>query len=115
MAERLELTGRDRQIAWRPSAANLDRSRLLRFMGQHGIDSLDELLRRSTEDLDWFWRATLDDLDLQFYEPFEQVVDRSGGPEWPVWFPGGRYNYVHNALDKRVTGPDADREALVWE
>ena len=41
-------------VVWRPSAEDIERSRLRRFMERHGIATLDELNRRSTEDLDWF-------------------------------------------------------------
>ena len=49
------------EIAWRPTQEYMQRSRLRRFMERHGIPDLESLLRRSTEDLDWFWRAVSDD------------------------------------------------------
>ena len=103
------------EIVWRPSAAHLERSRLQRFMAQHGIASFEELLARAADDVAWFWDATVKDLDLQFYHPYEQVVDLTNGIKWATWFTGGQYNYVHNALDKHATGPNASKTAIYWE
>ncbi len=101
-------------IAWRPNAAYLERSRLRRFMAQHSIASLDELLIRSTTDIAWFWDAVVRDLELEWFQPYTAVVDLTRGNEWPRWFPGGRYNYVHDAVDKHAARrPDAP--ALGWE
>ncbi|MCC6179286.1 MAG: acetate--CoA ligase [Chloroflexi bacterium] len=108
-------TGGGDGIAWRPSATDLERSRLLHFMKRHGIKDLPELLRRSTDDLDWFWRAVSDDLDLEWYRPFEQVVDTSRGIAWSTWWVGGQFNYVHNALDKHVLTGRRNKLALIWE
>ncbi len=109
--------GRDggAEIVWRPGDAYLERSRLRRFMAHHGIGSFEELLARAADDVEWFWDATVKDLDLQFYEPYREVVDLSRGLPWATWFPGGRYNYVHNALDKHAAGSTAAKEAVVWE
>lgn len=104
-----------REIAWRPSEKELGRSRLLRFMQAHGIESLDELQRRSVADIAWFWDAVVRDLDLAFLRPYTQTLDLSQGLPWPRWFVSGRYNYVYNALDRHATGPLANRVAVVWE
>lgn len=102
-------------VAWRPSEEYLSRSRLRAFMDRHGIATLDELNRRSVEDLNWFWRAVSDDLELEWYQPFEQVVDTSRGIAWPKWWVGGQFNYVHNALDKHVLTEKRNKLALIWE
>ena len=103
------------QIAWRPSREVIERSRLTSFMRRHDIRDFDALLERSTTDLDWFWRAVFDDLGIEFYEPFTQVVDLSKGPAWARWCVGARLNIVHNCLDKwEGTATDA-RPAIRWE
>ncbi len=103
------------EIVWRPSAEYLERSRLRRFMVAQGIDSFEELLARAAHDPEWFWAAVVDDLDLQFYTPFERVLDDSRGTAWARWFPGGSYNWVHNAIDKYANGQHANKIALIWE
>ena len=68
------------EIAWRPTAETVARSRLTAFMRRHGIADLAALLDRSVADPDWFWPAVFDDLGIEFYEPFTQVLDVSRGP-----------------------------------
>ena len=88
------MTGDD--IAWRPTADYVAGSRLHQFIARHGLRDYPDLLHRSTTDLEWFWRAVLDDLDIQFYEPYTRVIDTSRGIPWTRWCVGGRMNIVHN-------------------
>jgi acetyl-CoA synthetase len=102
-------------IAWRPSPQLSADSQLQRFMKLHGIATLDELHRRSTTDISWFWDAVLKDLGIRFHKPYSQVVDLSGGIEWPRWCVGGEMNIVANLLD-RYEGTDvANKAAIKWE
>lgn len=103
------------EIVWRPDEAVLERSRLRRFMETHGLDSYPEVLQRSTDDIAWFWEAVFADLDIEFYEPYEQVVDLSEGIEWPTWCVGAKLNVVHNCLDKWMDTSVQNRVALRWE
>src|SRR5436190_16575019 len=84
-------------IAWRPTPAYIERSRLHRFMQQHGIRTFAELTERSTHDIEWFWDAVVHDIDMQWYEPYTKVLDLSDGIEWSHWFVDGKYNYVRDA------------------
>ena len=58
--------------------------------------------RAPRADVAWFWDAVVQDLELEWFAPYSAVVDLSRGIEWPRWFPGGRYNYVHDAVDKHA-------------
>ena len=69
-------------------------------MDRHGIRDYADLLRRSTQRARVVLAAVLDDLDIEFYEPYTQVMDTSRGIAWPRWCVGGRMNIVHNCLDK---------------
>jgi acetyl-CoA synthetase len=102
-------------IVWQPSEEYLRRSRLKRFMDRHGLATFDELMTRSTSDIAWFWEATFEDLGIEFYEPYIQVVDLSRGIQWPEWCVGGKLNIVHNCLDKWIDTPTQNRVALRWE
>jgi len=105
----------NQQIVWRPSEAYLRRSRLKRFMERHGLATFEELMARSTSDIAWFWEATFEDLGIEFYEPYTQVVDLSRGIQWPQWCVGGKLNIVHNCLDKWMDTPTQNRVAVRWE
>jgi len=103
------------EIAWRPSPEVIERSRLTAFMRRHQCPSFAALLERSTADPEWFWPAVFDDLGLEFYEPFRQVLDVSKGPAWARWCVGARLNIVHNCLDKWAGTPTDSRPAIHWE
>src|SRR2546421_471962 len=103
------------EVSWRPSAEYVDRSNLKRFMDRYGLSSYADLLRWSTHDISRFWAAVARDLDLEWYTPYQQVLDLSRGIKWPRWWSGGSFNYVHNALDKHAAGPSRDKLALIFE
>jgi len=113
MAEKFTFGG---DIVWRPTPEYVERSHLKRFMDRHGIASYDELMARSTADVAWFTDAILNYLDIQFQEPYSQVLDLSRGVQWPEWCVGGKLNIAYNCVDKWVTNPDTrDNPALIWE
>jgi acetyl-CoA synthetase len=103
------------EIAWRPTPDCIERSRLTAFIRAHGLSGLDELLRRSVQEPEWFWTAVLDDLHIEFYEPYERILDTSPGIAWTRWCVGGRMNIVHNCLDKWIGTEVEGRVALVCE
>jgi len=75
-------------------------SNLQQFIDKHRLRSYDQLMRRSTTDIGWFWDTVLHDLDIQFYKTYSQIVDLSEGKPWAHWCVGGEMNIVHNLLDK---------------
>ncbi|MFN3741180.1 MAG: AMP-binding protein, partial [Anaerolineales bacterium] len=101
-------------IVWRPTAEYIERAHLTAFMRQHGISDFNELMRRSTEDVAWFTEAVLRYLDIQFHQPYRQVVDLSEGIAFPKWCVGGKMNIVYNCVDKWARS-DPNRLALIWE
>ncbi len=105
----------DGDVVWRPSADVIAQSRLKNFMDRHGISSLAELQRRSTEEIEWFWSAVLEELEIEFYAPYGRILDISRGIAWPRWCCGGKMNVVHNCLDKWRGTAVGRREAVRWE
>ena len=105
----------DHEIAWTPSQAYLECSRLRRFMARHDVPTYDDLLLRATADPAWYWGAVAQDLELVWSRPYTEVLDLSRGAPWAEWFTGGRFNYVTSALDRHADGPGGDRAALIWE
>jgi acetyl-CoA synthetase len=103
------------KIVWEPTVDYIEHANLTRFMRQHGIQDYDQLMRRSTEDVAWFTHAVLEFLDIQFYEPYSQVVDLSGGIQFPQWCVGGKMNIVHNCVDKYQSSVARDQWAVIWE
>ncbi len=102
------------EIVWSPSEDYVERANVTRFMRANGIGSYEELVARSQADVEWFWDAVVKDLGLEFYEPYTQVLDTSGGIAWATWFRGGSINLAHNCVD-RWAERTPDRVAVRWE
>lgn len=103
------------EIVWRPSRAQKVESNLYQFYRRQGFATLDEFLRASTQDIAWFWDTMLHTLDIQFYEPYSQVVDLSRGIQFPEWCVGGVMNIAYNCLDKYIGTPREEQIAVKWE
>jgi acetyl-CoA synthetase len=103
------------EIVWRPTPELAAGSRLAAFMRAHGIATFDELMRRSTDDIQWFWEAVLRDLDIRFSKPYTKIVDLSRGDPWARWCVGGELNITTNCLDKWLGTPIENQVALRWE
>ncbi len=103
------------EIIWTPSEELREKSNVARFMRAHGISSYEELVQRSTEEIEWFWDAVVKDLQIEFFEPYERVLDTSRGVMWAKWFVGGRINVAHNCLDRHARGSQRDKLALLAE
>jgi acetyl-CoA synthetase len=103
------------EVAWRPSPEYVENANVTRLMRAHGIESIDELRRRSVEDIAWFWDAVVKDLPIDFSTPYEQVVDTSGGVPWAKWFVGGRLNLAYNCVDRHAAGERAQSLAVIGE
>ena len=101
-------------IVWKASAAEVARSRTAEFMARHGIDTYQELVARSTADLEWFWEAAIDYLGVPFSKPYHTLVDTGNGIQFPRWFSGGQINLSEVCVD-RWAALDPDRTALVAE
>ena len=103
------------EFVWRPTPELIAQSNLQQFIEKHGLGSYDELMRRSTTDIGWFWDTVLRDLDVQFYKPYSQIVDLSDGKPWAHWCVDGEMNIVHNMIDKYAGTPVDERIAIKSE
>src|SRR4249920_2749090 len=95
-----EEAGQAVTIVWRPSPEVVERANVTRLMRAHGVATEEELIERSTSDVEWFWDAAIRDLGLELYEPYTSILDTSRGVEWATWFGGGSVNLAHNCVDR---------------
>jgi acetyl-CoA synthetase len=103
------------EFVWYPPSELVRRSNLQHFIDKHRLGSYDELMRRSTTEIGWFWDTVLRELDIRFYQPYSQIVDLSEGKPWAEWCVGGQMNVVHNMLDKYAGTPIDNRLAIKSE
>jgi acetyl-CoA synthetase len=102
-------------VIWEPSPDVIERCRLKKFMDRHGIATFADLLKRADDDVEWFWGAAIEDIDIAFYRHYDKVVDLSQGKPWARWWIGGRMNIVHSCLDRHRDREFHDKVALIWE
>lgn len=103
---------------WEPYGDYLEKSNVVIFMRKHGIGSYKELIKRSIDDIEWFWNAMMEDRKVEWYKPYETTLDlaNSRSFEWARWFIGGKINIAHNTLDRHANDPLArNRLAFIWE
>ncbi|MBS3802173.1 MAG: acetate--CoA ligase [Candidatus Thermoplasmatota archaeon] len=101
----------DEKRIFKPSKDFVEKTNVKQWMKEHNIDSLEELYKK-TDDYKWFWKEMADEI-LEFYEPYDNVLDWDS--PFAKWFTGGKYNIVHDALDKHAKGPNKDKVAYYFE
>lgn len=105
------------EIVHRPSEEFVESTNVYGFMEEYGISDYEELIDRTTADLDWFYDEVVDHLGIEFYEEYDRVRDASEGPQFTDWYPGGELNIAHNVVDRHAA-PDAEtrnKVACIWE
>jgi len=103
------------KIVWKPTSDYIKKANVSRFMKKHDIKNYNQLIKKSTEDVEWFWDAALKDLDIEWYKPYDKILDNSKGIQWTKWFIGGKINIVHNCLDKHANSKRKDNIVIIWE
>jgi acetyl-CoA synthetase len=88
------------EVVWRPDTATVEHANVTRLLRRAGVDSYAELQRRSWEEPEWFWPLCIEDLGIEFSQPFERVLDDSRGPEWATWFGGGQISIAQNCVHR---------------
>lgn len=101
--------------AWIPTLEQLEQANVTRLARALGCDGdFHALHRLSVERPEVFWPAVIEDLGIEFSQPWETVLDESRGVEWATWFDGGRLNIAWNCVHKWARGDLADVEAAVF-
>src|SRR4026208_1066099 len=78
------------EIVWRPTGGVVEHANATRRARRATARGWRELVYRSADDPAWFWPLVIEDMGLEFSEPWNAVFDDSRGPEWTTWFPGGK-------------------------
>ncbi|MFB1064249.1 AMP-binding protein [Natrinema sp. H-ect4] len=113
------------EIAHEPSQEFVESTNVAEFMQTYGIDDYDDLIERTTTELegepesgvDWFWDELVDYLGIEFDEEYDEVRDTSEGPQFTDWYPGGELNIAHNVVDRHAAVDEERRNkvATIWE
>jgi acetyl-CoA synthetase len=101
------------EFVWTPTEDVLEQSNVVRLMRRHGIGDYRALVQRSIDEPEWFWPAAIEDMGIEFFEPWERVFDDSRGPEWTTWFTGGKLNIAWSCVHRWAASRLASTEAAI--
>jgi acetyl-CoA synthetase len=100
---------------WDPSPEFIQRTNIHRFMRRLGFSGREEFLRFSREQPEAFWEQLVKEINIDWFAPYEKIMDTSRGVEWAQWFTKGKLNIAWNCLDRHARGAAANRIACIGE
>jgi acetyl-CoA synthetase len=103
----------DQQKFYYPPDDLANNSNIMAYAREKGFRNVDELYDWTIRHPQDFW-SDMATRFLDWYEPWQQVLDESQAPFYK-WFAGGKINIVHNAIDRHLEGPNRDKIAIIWE
>ncbi len=74
-------------------------------------EQYDKMYRESLDSPDSFWKRETQ--ELVFRKPWEKLLEYQS--PFAKWFVGAELNVTESCLDKHLTGPARDKQALIWE
>ncbi len=109
MTKELDALLKEKRI-FNPSDDVVNNSNIKKWMDKREINTYEELLERA-RDQNWFWGEMAK--ELEWFRPWGDVL------EWNLphakWFLGGKFNIVHNALDRHMKTSRKNKVAYIWE
>jgi acetyl-CoA synthetase len=113
------------EVVHEPTREFVESTNVYQFMQKYDIDDYDDLIARTTTDVDgieesgveWFWDTLPEYLGIDFYSEYDAVRDDTDGPQFSDWYPGGELNVAHNVVDRHaaVDSPTRNTVACLWE
>lgn len=100
---------------WQPTSAWIEQTNVAAFMKSQGFGSLEEFLRFSRDDIEDFWDRMVKQAGIEWFSPYDKVLDTSRGVEWSRWFVNGTLNIAWNCLDRHAKRGDGGGVACLWE
>lgn len=100
-------------FVWHPPKELVEESNVKAFMDSENFSDYKQLVEKSTEDIEWWWRKADEWLNVEWFQPYGKVYDMSKGIEWTDWFLGGKLNIAFNALDRHRK--KRNKLAFIWQ
>ena len=110
MSKDLEALLKEERV-FKPSNELLEKSNISRWMKKYRIKNYDELLEKAGQNPEWFWNEIAG--ELEWFQNYEEVL--KWNPPHAEWFLEGKFNIVHNALDRHVKNENKDKIAYILE
>ena len=97
---------------WEPTRDWIEQTNVWRFMRNLGFEDREAFLRYSRENTEEFWDRMVRETGIEWFRPYDRVLDTSRGVEWSEWFIGGQLNIAWNCLDRHLA---LENPACIWE
>ncbi|AFZ69916.1 acyl-CoA synthetase/AMP-acid ligase [Caldisphaera lagunensis DSM 15908] len=99
---------------WSPPKDLINSANVTEFMEKNKIENYNSLVKKSQDDLKWFWGNLPDWLGLEWFRKFDEVYDTTQGIEWTKWYLNGKINISYNALDRIIKNGFGNKTAMIW-
>jgi len=99
---------------WYPSREMVEESNVQQLLNRLKMRDYRDFIKRSVEDIGWFWGFVEKELNVEWFKPYSKVYDTSRGVEWTEWYIGGEINVVHNILDRHASSSNRNNLAFTW-
>ncbi len=76
------------------------------------MKTYDLVYKRSLDNAADFWAEAAENID--WFKRWDRVLDESNPPHYR-WFPSGKMNTCHNALDRHVDNGHGERLAVIYD
>jgi len=100
-------------IIWNPPKDLVNESNVMKFMENKNIKDYKELVRKSIEDIKWWWNTCQEILGIKWDKSYDKILDMSNGIEWTRWFTNGKFNITESLLDKWIYNGKGDKIAII--
>lgn len=102
-------------FSWEPTPEIIERANITRFMREVDARALDDLWELARRDIGAFYDRLIRHLQLSWFKPYTNVLDRSRGIPFARWFVGGSYNAAYNCIDRHIAQGRGHTPAIIWE
>jgi acetyl-CoA synthetase len=65
-----------------------------------GVSTLEDLSKKASKDLEWFWKEVEQYVGIVWDKPYQKVLDSSKGVSFPTWFVDGKTNIYKSSVEK---------------
>jgi acetyl-CoA synthetase len=83
---------------WIPSEEQIQRTHIATLMRELGLDTYPQLHRWSVERWPEYWQRMIQQVGIQFRQPYNDLVDFSQGMTRPQWLVNARLNIVESCF-----------------
>jgi len=110
MSKDLESLLKEERV-FKPASKIVENSNIKKWMDIQNIENYEELLEKAENNPEWFWDEIAK--ELEWFNSYKGVL--KWNPPYAEWFLDGKFNIVHNALDRHIEGNNKDKIAYIWE